>query len=1469
LGGTLPHSYSWSGPNGFSSTSEDLSGLSSGSYAVTISDANGCKLTESHEVISPTTLSVTGVSTAERCSEGKDGEITVIATGGQTPYSYAWSHGDNTSTVTGLSAGTYTVTVSDEYGCTATGNYEITAPGEMTLTSTVTANCDSNNDGTISLMVSGGNSSYSYNWTGGGSGDDQRTGLGAGEYFVTVTDGYGCMVSDSFELTPLVVEFIKVDRTCSFVNGRSLVSATGGVEPYSYQWSNGGIGEYIENLDAGMYSVTVSAGGCIKTGSVTITVPSNCVPPVGLDDHYTTVVNLPLTGTAMPTDPMNVGYDSDPFYPLDSLLFENIDPLPDTIGLITWDNDGGFVYTPALDYIGSFSLQYEVCNPLKLCDSAFLIINVLPACPVITNDVLDNLHPTTCTGTNGSIKLCGLIANQDGYVVSYQKDGVVQTPLTVTADSIGCVLLSGWGAGSYSQIIITHPVLCVSGSNILGPIVLTDPTPPTESIVGTITQPTCTTPTGSVVLSGLPATGTWTLTRSPGGTTYTGNGTSYTVTGLSVGNTYTFTVTNVNTCISPASANVVISLVPGAPMLGGATVVCVGSTTNVTPISGGTWSSSNTGMATITEAGVVTGVSAGNVTLTYTSSSTGCSATWTVNVTNCPKLNPDFGLTYVNVPLIGDVSTNDQETPNSTYSNPPANLGNPSNCLPFISSNGSYTFVCGTIGVYNFYVPVCQPAPNQSICSPVLLQIKVLPLSDPTLGPIANPDYVRTLQNVTVPIPIRSNDKCQNGPNCTLSIPTILTMPLHGSYNVGTGIYTPVLNYVGIDSFYYRVCDNQVPSKCAQAWVYIIIDPLGTPNLTHAMDDYAQTPQNTPVSANVKTNDSDPEGNTQTVTAQNTTIPGKGTLVLSTSGVFTFTPVNGYYGPVDYPYTTCDNGSPQACATATVHILVESFDPTFSPDFGVTYVNVPLTGDVSTNDNETPNSTYINPSANPNNPSPCMPVVSSNGSYTFVCGVLGIYNFYVPVCEPAPNTGSCTPVLLQIRVLGENIPNAEPIANPDYVRTLQDVNVNITVRNNDKCQNGPLCSLSTPTLVIPPTRGVYNPSTEVYNPDVNFVGIDSLKYQVCDDQIPSKCTQAWAYITIDPAGTPNLTNAMDDYAQTSFNTLVSGNAKINDTDPEGNVQTVMVQNTTIPGKGTLVLDNTGTFTFTPVNGYYGLVAYSYTLCDNGTPQACATATIHILVQPRLCIKPNLKVLLEGSYVDNGSNGATMTTKLNSLGYLPGQKPSTFFGIPTPVGQPYSAAPWNYSGTEGASYTFTPGVPATYKANYPTTTTDWVLVSLRETTSVSTTVCTKAALLHSNGTVEMISGFDCCELDQVKTYYIVVEHRNHLMAMSHIKVGIANNSITYDFTAQQSYKALLGFGQKLINGKYVMYSGNGQQVISTNADTDINVNDKDTWLFQNGRNSSYYTNDLELNGDVNVQDKNFWLINNGKFSDVPR
>jgi len=246
-----------------------------------------------------------------------------------------------------------------------------------------------------------------------------------------------------------------------------------------------------------------------------------------------------------------------------------------------------------------------------------------------------------------------------------------------------------------------------------------------------------------------------------------------------------------------------------------------------------------------------------------------------------------------------------------------------------------------------------------------------------------------------------------------------------------------------------------------------------------------------------------------------------------------------------------------------------------------------------------------------------------------------------------------------------------------------------------------------------------------------------------------------------------------------------------------------------------------------------------------------------------CVKINAYVFLEGAHRSVG----IMHTALNDKGYLPGQKPNAFFGTPTVAGQPYNISPWNYNGTEGAPYNYQ--TRGNNKAGYPADVVDWVLVSLRSGTAKSTTVCTQAALLHKDGSISFVAGQDCCQLDPSKGYYIVIEHRNHLMVMSHQKVAIVGGAMTYDFRNKDSYRALFGVGQKLLSsGVYAMYCGNGDQTSSGSADTNITGSDKTQWINRNGANSAYYYPDFDMNGDVNVTDKSVWLDNNGKACDVP-
>jgi hypothetical protein len=259
-----------------------------------------------------------------------------------------------------------------------------------------------------------------------------------------------------------------------------------------------------------------------------------------------------------------------------------------------------------------------------------------------------------------------------------------------------------------------------------------------------------------------------------------------------------------------------------------------------------------------------------------------------------------------------------------------------------MNSNGSYIFVSNLPGVYTYNVPVCVPG-QVAPCPPTALVITVLDPNISTNPPVANVDIATTLINTPVTLKTLANDAAGNpGSALVPASVTVTVAPLHGTTSVnaanGDITYTPAAGYTGTDTLTYLVCDNQVPAKCATAKQIITIRPLNAPNTTAAADDYVITAVNVSVSGNVKTNDTDPEGNVQTVIPQTTNIPGKGTLVLAPDGSYTFTPQTGFAGPVDFPYTTCDNFVPQACASATLHILVKPAVPVpdLSPNITVT-----------------------------------------------------------------------------------------------------------------------------------------------------------------------------------------------------------------------------------------------------------------------------------------------------------------------------------------------------------------------------------------------------------------------------------------------------------------------------------------------------------------------------------------------------
>ena len=318
------------------------------------------------------------------------------------------------------------------------------------------------------------------------------------------------------------------------------------------------------------------------------------------------------------------------------------------------------------------------------------------------------------------------------------------------------------------------------------------------------------------------------------------------------------------------------------------------------------------------------------------------------------------------------------------------------------------------------------------------------------------------------------------------------------------------------------------------------------------------------------------------------------------------------------------------------------------PDITGALVNVSVSGNVSTNDDVPVGTTYGNPISDPSNPSACVPVMSSTGSYTFICSTPGEYEYQIPVCAPG-QTSNCPTELLKITITDPGVVTAGPSVNPDVMTTLQNMPTTLNVLSNDACNNGPSCTLSNPTITDQPNNGtvVVNANgTLTYTPNSTFVGTDTIMYATCDNQSPSKCDTTFIIVSVNPTGAANTTSANEDYVNAKGNAPVSGNVLANDTDPEGNTQTVAPQNIT-NSQGTLVLNANGTYTFTAAAGYSGSVQFTYTVCDNGTPSACDTATLHILVLPpdvtiNLTMTPNVMLGI------TTFNATVKVTELNSV-----------------------------------------------------------------------------------------------------------------------------------------------------------------------------------------------------------------------------
>lgn len=420
-GGTLPYTFNWS--NGEST--EDLTNLGAGMYALTISDANGCEITTSQNIINETTgVQITNAYSGNDNCSSNIAYIDIVVSGGVSPYTYNWSNGATTQDLNNISEGNYYCIVTDDAGCMAvSNNYIITnTPSNLTASSLSTPEICLTG-GSIVLTVNNGYLPYAYIWSNSET-TQNISNLAPGNYQVTITDATGCSIihnqnvasqTNTLNVTNAIIE----DELCNNAQGSISISVTGGTPTYLYYWDNFETSQNLNNLTAGTYNLTITdANGCETTHSYlvqnnpgTMNIDTaianhiNCINPLGW-------IDLTYSGGTEPV----------------SILWSNGDTEEDPEDLITG------IYTLTItdangceDYVSSEIFDY----------SDFQITNI-------------NVVDDTCANYDGSVNISSLggmqplsyiwnngFSSEDLFAIS---DGYYQCTIT-TAD--GCEYTTG------------------------------------------------------------------------------------------------------------------------------------------------------------------------------------------------------------------------------------------------------------------------------------------------------------------------------------------------------------------------------------------------------------------------------------------------------------------------------------------------------------------------------------------------------------------------------------------------------------------------------------------------------------------------------------------------------------------------------------------------------------------------------------------------------------------------------------------------------------------------------------------------------------------------------------------------------------------------------------------------------------------------------------------------------------------
>jgi len=576
-------------------TTTNVASVPSGSYTFTVTNASGCTsaATGSVTINAPLPVPTAPVQTVD-CTLGFNQAVVTVTSPTGAGYEYRIDAGtwQSSNIFNNVVNGTHRVTVRNSSGCTTIGpefsiNCGCANPPLLTLGATSGSTC-----GITAVTVSGntfGGSATSVTITENGGGTVTPASSSVSPFSFTYTptaaDAGRTVVITVTTNNPLGSPCAAASATYTLtVNANPTAPVPGTVTQPTCALPTGSV--ILNNLpSAGEWTVTRTPGGTTSTGSGTSTTITGLAPGT-----YTfTVTNaVGCTSPASSNVVINAQPDTPPA-PVVGVITQPTCALPTgsvalsglpSAGTWTLTRTPGNVSitgtgtTRTVSGINPGTYTFTVANAEGCVSpsSDAVVINSQPATP--SAPVIGTITHPTCGLATGSIVLENLPANGAWTLIRYP--GGITSTGTGSTTTISALL-----SGTYN-FAVTNADGCtslVSGNAVIN----AQPPTPTAPVVGAITHPTLTVSTGSVDLSGLPSSGTWTLTRYPDGFTSQGTGTTRTVSGLTPG-TYTFTVTNSVGCTSAATGDVVINARPGAPVvvINNPPNICSDQTANLT-----------------------------------------------------------------------------------------------------------------------------------------------------------------------------------------------------------------------------------------------------------------------------------------------------------------------------------------------------------------------------------------------------------------------------------------------------------------------------------------------------------------------------------------------------------------------------------------------------------------------------------------------------------------------------------------------------------------------------------------------------------------------------------------------------------------------------------------------------------------------------------------------------------------------